>query len=226
MIRKRPTAVLVLAILHLVGGTLGLLLTLCGGGFQLAGGGQMFAGGPGGANQPPQAKSQQEFQKRFEKHLEAELPHQKAVTYTSLGLDLVLAVMLISGGIGLLSMQPWARVVSLVYAVLSILAKIFGLINLAFTWPVMSAFIEQEARRDPNLQMMASMMPPIMAVTAVVTALLMIYPIVVLVILLRPPIVAAFRGEVPPPAEEEEPWGPDRDRREDWDEPPSEGIKG
>jgi hypothetical protein len=225
MIRKRPTAVLVLAILHLVGGGLGLVCTVCTGGMQLAGGNQMFAGPAGGANQSPQVKSQQEFQKRLEKHVETELPHQKAVTYANLGLDLVLDVMLISAGIGLLSVQPWARVVSLVYAALSILAKVIGLVNLAFTWPVMSAFIEQEGRRDPNLQMMTSMMPAIMVGTAVVTVLFLIYPIVVLVILLRPSIAAAFRGEYPPtPAEQEEPWGADRDRQGERDEPPSEAF--
>ena len=219
MARYRPTAVLVLAILHLVGGGLGLVMDACGGAAAAAGG--SFSPGAG---QSPQAKAQQDFQKRLQQHIEQELPANRAITYASLAVSLLLDVLLLAGGTGLLSMQPWARTVSLVYAVLSILTKVFTLVNLAFTWPVMDKFIQQEAAKDPNLGPLTSMMPAILGVTAVFTLLLMIYPVVVLVILLRPRIAAAFREEAPPDQPTEPPDFLDADRPFRPDEPPSDAI--
>jgi hypothetical protein len=219
MTRYRPTAVLVLATLHLVGGGLGLVMDVCGGAVVV--GGSSFSPGAG---QSPQAKAQQELQKRLEQRLNEEMPARTAMTYASLAVSLLLDVLLLAGGVGLLSMQPWARTLSLVYAVLSILAKVFTLANLAFTWPVINQVIEQEAARNPNLGPITSMMPGILGLTAVFTLLLMIYPVVVLIILLRPRVAAAFREGAGPEGPAEPPDFLDAERPFRPDEPPTDAF--
>jgi hypothetical protein len=203
-VRRRPTAVLVLAILHLVGGGLGLVLALCSGAFLLAtdgGASPLFSPGP---NPPPQVRSQQEYQKRLAQHMAQEVPFQKPLSYANVALDVVLDVLLVAAGVGLLSLRPWARTASMAYAVLSLLLKAVGVVALAFTWPVMTEFTRQEAQRDPNLAMVASLQPVILFTSAATLVVLAAYPVAVLIVLTRPSVVAAFR---PAPAE---PPGPER----------------
>ncbi|HZY86564.1 MAG TPA: hypothetical protein VFE78_17145 [Gemmataceae bacterium] len=219
MARYRPTAVLVLAILHLVGGGVGLVMDICGG--AVAAAGSSFSPGAG---QSPQAKAQQEFQKRMEQRLDQEIPARTAITYASLAVNLLLDILLLAGGLGLLSMQPWARTVSLVYAVLSILTKVFTLANLAFSWPVINRFLEEEAAKNPNLGPITSMMPAILGLTAVFTFLLMIYPIVVLIVLRRPSVAAAFRADARPNEPAEPPDFLDAERPFRPGEPPSDAF--
>jgi hypothetical protein len=196
--QRRPAAVLVLAVLHLVGGSLGLLAGLCGLAGQAMQG--VFAG-PGGAAGNPGIVLQ--------KKLEA-LPGQQAFTLGELGANLVLDVMLITAGIGLLNLRPWARTLSLVYAPLAILKR---LAVLAYTFmviiPRFDAIVRewlaevnrQGAGPGPGLPVegFADTMRITMTVSAIVSALFIAYPVVVLVLLNLPSVKAAFKGQAPPP---------------------------
>lgn len=219
MTRYRPTAVLVLAILSLVGGGVGLMLDVCGG--VAAAGGSSFSSMAGSS---PQAKAQQDLQKHLEQRLDEAMPARRAITYASLAVSLLLDVLLLAGGLGLLSMQPWARTVSRVYAVLSILVKVLTLANLAYTWPLVSEVLEQEAAKNPNLGPITSMMPAILGLTAVLPVLLMIYPVVVLIVLSRPSVAAAFREGAEPKGPPELPDYLDADRPFRADEPPTDAF--
>jgi hypothetical protein len=193
--------VTVLAILHLVGGALGLMGTLCGGAAQVAGPQALMVGPP---------SPLQDFQKRLAQHLE-DIPGQKTVTWGSLGLSLVLDVMLLSGGVGLLGMRPWARTLSLVYAVLSILNRVFTSVwTLAIVLPATSEFLEQNMGQYPGTRAAAVGGKIGGIVGVVVNALFIAYPITVLIILNLRSVRAAFRGEeaVGLPADlEDEGWG-------------------
>jgi hypothetical protein len=192
MPRKRPTAVLVVAILGLIGGSLDLLVTLFTA-FQLAGGTTGFA--MPGAAQPGGAKGPQELANRMTKQLEEAVPAQKIITPVTLGVSLVLDLLLLAGGIGLLNMKRWGRSAYLVYAPLSIISRLFGVVfELVFVVPAMSAIVQQEVQRDPNLRAIGSVMEMGLVVGLLLGSLFIAFPIVVLIILLRPSIAAAFRS--------------------------------
>jgi hypothetical protein len=223
IVRKPPTAVYVLAILHLVGGGLGLLGALGTGAMLAVSVSKMAAGPPPALGQP--IKDPNQLTADMMRYVDAHVPGYKAEIFAAVALDLVLSILLLAAGVGLLNMRPWARTLSLVYAPLSIAYHLFGLVyGLIFVMPVTREFLQAAAQKNPQLgpAVMGGEVGGYMGVF--VGAAVIIYPIVVLVIMLRPSIAAAFRGEYPPtPEEEEEPW-PDRDRREDWDEPRQEGI--
>jgi hypothetical protein len=209
-IRKRPTPVLVIAILHLVGGTLLLLSSACGAAMQGIAAGMQPGAGPGG----PGMISQQQMQAELEK----QIPGYTAVTYAQMGGDFLFGIVLVVAGIGLLSMQPWARLLSIIYAIFSILNHIFSLVYaLAVVVPGTQAVLEKTFASDPNLKAalpgMGGMMSGLMVFGVVVGALFIVYPITVLIVLTRRSVVAAFRGELPEAEREPEDY---------WDEPQRE----
>jgi hypothetical protein len=215
MPKQRPASVLVIAILNIIGGGLGLLGTVCSGGGQLLGGGKMFTGSTTAA---PPGKQQEftefeEYQKRAEKFLNEELPGGPALKYGEMSVGLVLSVLMLVSGIGLLSMQSWARVLAILYAILSILHHLASLIfAVGFTLPAARDFFAKKPPGNEMINTFASIMEIILIVSVVVGFLFIIYPIVVLILMLRPYVVAAFRGEVREPEVEDyyDPREPDR----------------
>jgi hypothetical protein len=185
--RRTPTSVTVLAILHLVGGGLGLVLGICGGVFLLAGGAK---GGLFG-----QAQAQQGGPAVIAEATE-NIPGQRAVTVGQFAVDLTLNIMLITAGIGLLRMQPWARSLSLVYAVLSILFHICTAVWAAvYVLPVVQDAIAAEAARNPKMAPALDVARAVMIPSLFIGHIWIIYPVVVLCILLSRSVTAAFRGE-------------------------------
>jgi hypothetical protein len=220
IVRKPPTAVYVLAILHLVGGGLGLLGVLANGALLAVNASKAAPAAPGRPVNPQDPGALQQ-------HYADKVPAFHVYQACELALGLLLSALLLAGGVGLLKMRPWGRTLSLVYAPLSIATHLVALVyGLAFIIPATREFFELAAKQNPQLG------PAVVAgevggyIGLFFGTVVIIYPIVVLVILLRPSIAAAFRGEYPPTPEEEEeePWGSDRGRREERDEPPSEAY--
>ncbi len=207
LVKRRPASVLVLAILHLVGGGLDLVGQLCTGAMLAAGGTNPFGGMQGGAGQDPAV--------HLQKAIEA-IPGQQAFTFGELAINLLLDVLLITAGIGLLSMKPWARILSLVYAPLAILNRLGAFAyTLLVLMPALDTIMVQELGRDPQiktaLQAASSFMRMAMVVSAIVNLLFIIYPIVVLIILNLSHVKAAFSGKsdvLRPALPEDEGWGP------------------
>jgi len=221
IVRKPPTAVYVLAILHLVGGGLGLLGALANGALVAVNASKAATAPPA-----PGQRFNPQDPGAMQKYYEDKVPAFHVYQACEIALGLLLSALLLAGGVGLLKMRPWGRTVSLVYAPLSIAYHLVALIYaLAFIMPATREFLQLAAQQNPQMG------PAVVAgevggyIGLFIGTAVIIYPIVVLVILLRPSVAAAFRGEYPPTPEEEEeePW-PDRGRREDWDEPQSEGI--
>ncbi len=200
VVKQRPASVIVLAVLHLVGGTLGLIGDLCGLVGQAAGP-QALMVGP--------SNEIQDMQKRLLQHLEA-APGYRAVTWGGLVVSLALDVMLLTAGVGLLNMKPWARTVSLVYAPISILNRLVVIVwTLAVVLPATAEFFEKLAGKDPIMKAAAAGGKIGGVIGVIVSALVMIYPIVVLVILNLGSVKAAFQGgkAVPRPSyPEDEGW--------------------
>jgi hypothetical protein len=179
--RNRPTAVLVLGILHIVFGSLYLLLATCGGLLLLAGADKMTP------------KDQTELQARAQEHLRQEYPLLTALGPALQVLNVALAAVLVVAGAGLLNMRPWARRASLGYAFTHLAVLAWTLVtSVLYTLPALNAFLEDEAARNPKAASLASLMRAGMPVGIGVNAVLMAYPVVVLVTLLRPSVRAAF----------------------------------
>jgi hypothetical protein len=186
---RRPTGVLVIAIFHFIVGGIGLISDAFNT-FNVAGGSKMFAGLGG----PEQARMTEEL----EKDLNTKVPGFKAYEIGNAALGWLFDVALITAGVGLLRMRSWARTLSLVYAVISLLHKILiAVYTFLYLMPV-----TEEAMRAAMPQQQGPARQAIEAALLIAKVSLMIapfasmiYPLAVLIVLGRPSVGAAFRGE-------------------------------
>lgn len=224
MRRQPTTAILIIAILHLVGGGLGLAGTLCGCGSLILTNsiGSMMPAPPTlparpGQPPPPPLPNFNDMMKSMNE----QIPGYRAFMIVSLALSLLLDIMLLSGGIGLLKMQSWARWLSLVYAPISILVRIGGAVyQLVWVLPATQALF---AKNTAALPAFSSLMTVSSGVGVFVNLVFILYPLAVIIVLLLPSTSAAFRGEIPVRKDD---W---RDEEEDegdpWREPPPRSDK-
>jgi hypothetical protein len=190
----RPTGVLVLAIFHLIIGAYGIFANLC----TLI----SLVGTNALASFQPAAQQQQTLQ--LQANLRASAPFFDVYQIVfAVVIPWALTIGLLAGGIGLIQMRPWARKLSIGYAVTSILHKaVNGIYNIMFVMPITTAWMKaQFAQMPPGTspqaqaaaQQMAGTIAQVTQAMSVATPfLMMIYPIVVLLVLGRPQIVKAF----------------------------------
>ncbi len=207
MRRERPTAVLVLAILHLVGGCLGLLFGAVVLALQLAALNTAAVPAPA-----PSAVTTRNLNYAIAQHTEEAVPSSRAVQFIQTAEGLLLDVLLLNAGVGLLYMRRWARALSLTYAALSILLHLFGLLYaVVFLLPASSAFIDQVAG-NPGVGPMAAGWRFGWWVGTLFGFAFILYPIAVLVVLLLPGVAAAFRDGARSDVPNEPEDFPDADR--------------
>lgn len=182
---QRPTAVLVIAILQLVFGSIGLICSLCNVAGQAAQG-QLMQG-----NNAAQIE-QRELEAKIERGMEERFAHAKLIQYGQIGLDVVLSVLMIVSGLGLLQLQSWGRQLAICYGVLSLLAKA---IVVPFTMLVVMP-VTQEVLEEMPVQPGGPDMGSIMGVVAGATAFFQlaqaIYPVTVLIFMFTKPVRDAF----------------------------------
>src|SRR5258708_6706579 len=162
MARKRPTSLLVFGILHITFGTLSLLGALCGGIYLLSGVQEQMAqtqNANAALTKDPQEIELAEYQLRA-LGAQHKAPFYDANLAGTSVLNVVLCTLLIVGGIGLIKVAPWARAVSLTYAVLSILSSVWAAIyNVFILLPAMNAFLDAEVQNaGPLLSMTIRML--------------------------------------------------------------------
>jgi len=215
MQNRRPTSVLVIAILQLVFGGLGIVCGICGAvgsGFQ---DNPAFQGG--GANNADQAKMKEAAKKFEEKTKEIEekkAPGLHVYEVAAHVMGWVLSVAMIVSGLGLLKMQRWARGLAIVYAILSLLHKIVvAVYTLAFLNPAAQEALQQIPAEDRKVLETITNFTFILG--DVLIFVTMVYPIIVLIVMLLPSVARAFR-----------PYDPDRDLgeaedHEDYRDPPA-----
>ena len=211
MRRQRTTAILVIAILHLVGGGLGLIGSLCGcAGLVMTNTlSSAIPTMPQRPGQPP-PPSAADAMKYYNDHV----PGYRAFTIGGLAFSFLLDTLLLSGGIGLLMMQPWARWVSVAYAPLSILVRLASFIyQLVWVLPV----TQELYAKNPAMAGMSSIVSISGGIGLFLSLLFVLYPIAVLVIMLLPSTAAAFRGELPPREDDYE--DNDLDEDDSWRDP-------
>ena len=187
---RQPPAVLVIAILSLIGGGFG---TCCG----LASVSEplvlpltdwfieavLLGGGNDPEHEPPALTLGESWHAVF--------------AYALAVLDLLLSVLMVLAGLALLGRRPWGRVLALVCAVLVILTSLVRIAEALYVW----AFLADElsAAMPAPLGRGLSVLGSLAVTEAVVVSLLWVaYGVAVLVVLLRPSAAAAFRS---PPRE-------------------------
>ena len=211
-VRKRSSGPKVLGILNLVGGFLGLFLSLIGIAILLAGGVSIL-GGPNAANDPLSPAN-------IEAYMDANATGYRVARYGGMAVDLALTLLMIVSGFGLLNYRKWARGMANTYAVMSLVVKVAVLAyQFAVVIPTLIPYIDQSVVNEPQPQRDAKSIgakggayggafgPLIFAV----------YPIVVLSILMSKRGKAAFE---PQPASADDDEDDYDDRRERFDDRP------
>jgi hypothetical protein len=205
MLRRRPTTILVIAILHLVGGSIGLFGSCYS--LTILGAAQVTTATPA----TPKGQATPPSTSEVMKYCATHVPGYWVFQVGSLTASMVLDIMLLTAGIGLLKMQPWARTLSVVYAPLSILFHVVSFIyQVVFLAPAMLEAYQQY----PSMAAFSSIMGFALYAGLFASLLVTLYPIVVLVIMFRRSTIAAFRGEAASD-EPTEPYGDDS-----WRDPP------
>jgi hypothetical protein len=186
MPRRRPTAVLVIAILQLLFGGLGLFCSICGGVMDMTGMPRMQA-------QPADSRAVQQARRKevTEQVLPERIPLYWAYTVTNRVSSLLSSILMVVSGVGLLLMRSWGRWLAVVYAALSLLVNLVGFVyTILFFNP---AYAEVFRRLPPQSdeEQLASTFARVGG--PALSCGMMIYPLAVLVILLLPSVGAAFR---------------------------------
>src|SRR5579859_2899539 len=196
--KQRPVAVLVIAILHFVGGGLGLCGQISNLALQGIGGAQAFSppppATPPGAMARPAPPDSNKIKKDIEAVLEQDVPFYRLYSIVLPVFDVILCIMMIAAGIGLLQLQPWGRSLSLAYAALSILLKLFATVYaVLFVVPAMGKAFDKILESVPQIAPVLSAIKIGMYATPFFALAMMIYPIVVIVLLTRPNVAKAFQ---------------------------------
>ncbi len=202
MPRRRPTAVTVMGILNIVFGSLSLLCVTCLGLVFL------FMANQSGFGNPV-----------FEiwDAMKREMPAYPAVTTASLILGILMAAMLILAGIGLLNMQGWARVLSILYSIVMVLSQIGLLIfQLAYVLPGIQRVQQNFAAAFGPGPGNSGDQTAGTVWNVLVATVFIVYAILLLIMMLLPGVSAAFSGHAGLGDYDRD--GYDRDRYEDGDD--------
>ena len=181
MASRRPTVILVMAILNIVFGGFWLLFVLCGG-FGLA----VMAVMPTPPNTPGAVAGAPMIQGL------SKVPGYLPFAITNLITALILSVILIVCGIGFIGMKKWARWMALGY---SIVYVIFQVASLTYTLTVLDPAMAEVMKDQPFGGFSDSPLNKVVQVGF--TGLGIAYAIVLLVIMLLPSVSAAFAGRLP-----------------------------
>jgi hypothetical protein len=188
----RPTSITVIAILQLIFGGIVVLFYVCSGLITLAS--PMLAGVKGQAQKNNQPGAAVTFEEGLEKAM-ADLPAAGVLRYVNYAVNGFLILAMIVGGIGLLRMHNWARVLTILYAVVSIADKVFDLIySLMYEIPAVRAFLQTFHPANDQEKFMVNLLDVGIRLGPVIPVVLMIYPMIVLAYMLKRSNREAFQA--------------------------------
>lgn len=187
---RRPTIILVMAILNMVMGGITLLCGLCaaGGNALLA---AMATSAPGAVGNPVQDMTT---------FLNKEVPGWQAVEIGRGILLILFAIVLVVSGIGLLKMQKWARWLSVSYAVVSLLFTLgYTVFELGLVLPATEKYQKQQEQLNKSVapppgfqagQRVGSMVGIVIA-----SGVSIAFAIALAIVMFLPDVAAAFAGK-------------------------------
>jgi len=108
-------------------------------------------------------------------------------------LGVLTCLVLLAAGIGLLHLKPWARILSLAYAIYAIL---FGILGMVVNFIFMLQPMLEQARQQQGPEAAAAIGGAVGGTIGGCFGL--IYPVLLLIFMTRPKVVAAFCSSVPP----------------------------
>ena len=207
----RPGLAIAAGVLLIIFGGLGVFGAFCGGGGMLL---QQAFQPPGGAGE------EQGFVGPVDPQVAKEVPSAPAVETTAFVLNLLLSVAMIAAGVGILRMQPHARVLAMVVAVADILVTLaHTTYSVMLILPVENRLLDEEAKNMPAevpldvFEMIKGAMWGGAALNVVFTLAVWI---TVLFMLNSKSVRAAFADELEPAGS---PWRDDsRSRHDDYDD--------
>jgi hypothetical protein len=219
---KRPTAVLVMAILNFVFGGGNVLCSLCAGvGIAIL---ALMINQPGMANDPNMREL-----KEVLASMNRDIPLMIPFAIGSAVVGLILSIILIIAGIGLLKLRPWARNLCIFYGVVAILVQIGELLfRILYMGPATEEwqrnFVAHHGQIRPQANNPFASNPAANSVLEVAGTIFgMAYAIALLVVMFLPRVSAAFSGrgmedyEQQRLAEDQEEGGYERREREEGD---------
>jgi hypothetical protein len=191
MATKRPTAVTVIAILNIIFGSLGLLCYACAGILVAV----FFGGASALGGQDPDLRLLQEIFESMKRDIPALMP----LMIGSMVVGLVLSIILLISGIGLLSLQRWARALSIFYGFTTILTQVgYLLVEMVYLNPAVDRWQRNWLAQHPGVQIQEGGMnanSPLNNLSSYIGAgLSIIYAIILLIIMFQSATVAAFAG--------------------------------
>ncbi len=216
---RRPTSVFVLAILHLIFGGFGVFAGLCSGVIVAIGPANIMPQPPPPPPGAPKMPFPPDLAARQQRFIEQAIPYYQATQVAQAALWVVLAAMLVVAGVGLLRMRPWARKLSLAFAIAAIAWQLAWVVfSVSFLFPAMGDFYTQMEKEFPQAGFLWATSRAAVWAGLLVVPLMLAYPVVVLVLLNRRTVVDAFAGRPAAPA------APERDRPAGWHRPPPDAI--
>jgi hypothetical protein len=108
-------------------------------------------------------------------------------------LGLLSCAALLAAGIGLLYLKPWARVLSMAYAIYAI---VFGIVGMVINYIFMVQPMIEQACQQQGPEAAGAMGAAIGG--SIGGCFGLIYPVLLFIFMLRPTVVAAFRPPTPP----------------------------
>jgi hypothetical protein len=102
-------------------------------------------------------------------------------------------LVLLAAGIGLLHLKPWARILSMAYAIYAIL---FGILGMVVNFIFMIQPMLEQARQQQGPEAAGAIGGAVGGTIGGCFGL--IYPVLLLIFMTRPKVVAAFRPPAPP----------------------------
>jgi hypothetical protein len=122
-----------------------------------------------------------------------ESPAYAAWLKACIPLGLLSCAALLAAGIGLLRLQPWARTLSIAYAVY---AFVFGIVGMAVNFFFVTQPMIEQAHQQQGPAAAGAMGAAIGG--SIGGCLGLVYPVLLFIFMLRPVAAAAFRPPVPP----------------------------
>jgi hypothetical protein len=204
--RRRPTAVVVIAILNLIFGCLGLLFAATFVLFTSTGLGEVFVQ----INQTNPGRIKGMSAPEIHEAIAQKVPHYTAITNLGATWDTLASAALVLSGWALLKMRSWGRTLAIVYGFVQIGAKIVSTVySFVFVQPAMAELMQQALDQAPLgfqravIEWTLGIMSAAGIAAAVVAPM---YPMLVLVAMFLPSVRKAFAPQPKPsvPTESQE----------------------
>jgi len=127
-----------------------------------------------------------------------DLSPYRTVATALIPVGFLVAVLLIVAGIGLLRLRPWARALSIGYAVCAIIAAVLGAVVHVLVIGRMMGEVVASVADSPASDVIVVTGSVVAVMSAAVGLIVLVYAVLLLIFMFRPTVVHAFKGTAQP----------------------------